>query len=279
MRRLVVLAIATLAAASPAFAQGGGTIVDSDATFVRVDPTAFDGTPTANFTGVAVSLPTDNIFEYGWWIRSSGDAFEAPLGTPDSFDYTGNMSSLAWNSVTADGLGVQELTAVTDAGVAGSPDGGYVVSQLAVSNPGASSVTVDVFHYLDMDLAGTSTGDSATLIEYPNLIEITDSSTGVTANYVGAGADALQVRPFAQLRTLLNDSAPTNLDNSGLPFAAADFTGGFQWASRTLAPGETLIIAVGTSVGVELRCLTPVSGVFCDAFESGDTSFWSQIQP
>ncbi len=279
MRRLVVLAIATLAAATPALAQGGGTIADNDATFVRVDPTAFDGTPTANFTGVAVTLTTDNIFEYGWWIRSSGDAFEAPLGTPATFDYTGNLSTLTWSGVTADGLDVQEQTQVVDSGVAGVADGGYVVSQLAVSNPGSSSVTIDLFHYLDMDLAGTSTGDSATLIEYPNLIEITDSATGVTANYVGAFADALQVLPFSQLRTLLNDTAPTNLDNSGLPFGAADFTGGFQWASRTLEPGETALFLVATSVGVELRCLTPGAGVFCDAFESGDTSFWSQIQP
>jgi hypothetical protein len=228
--------------------------------------------------GVAVSLATDNVYEYGWWIRSTNEFFEVPLGTPDSFSYTLNTSDIIWNSVTADGLGVEEQSAVFDAGAPGVPDGGEMISALAVTNPGPSAVTIDVFHYLDMDLAGTSSGDAAELIEYPNLIQITDQTSGVVANYIGEFADAWQVMPFSQLRTLLNDTAPTNLDDSGLPFAAADFTGAFQWASQPLGPGETLVFVVKVGVQVTLHCRESY-GVFCDAFESGDTSFWSQTQP
>jgi hypothetical protein len=277
MKKFVLLVAAALAAASAALAQGGGTIVSLDATFERAGSSPFGGDPAANFTGVAVTLATDHVFDYGWWIRASGDSHENPLGTPDSYSYNGDMSTIDWNSVTSAGLAVEEQNFVVDTGVAGAADGGFVAGHLMVTNPGQTNVTIDVFHYLDMDLGGTSAGDLATVIEYPNLIQITDQATGITANYVGVHADSWQVGAFPSIRNLLNDGSPTNFDHGGLPFGPGDFTGGFQW-EKTLAPGQSAIFNVGVSVLSTFHCNAEV-GVFCDGFESGDTLFWSHAQP
>lgn len=108
-----------------------------------------------------------------------------------------------------------------------------------------------------------------------NAVEAANITDGGTA---GSGADAFRVAAYPVLRDLLNDASITNLDNSGLPFAPGDFSAAYQWTIE-IAPGDFQGLEVSFSVNSSLRCLEAVVGVFCDRFESGDTSYWSAVAP
>src|SRR5690606_12930313 len=96
-----------------------------------------------------------------------------------------------------------------------------------IENPTGAPISLDLFHYIDFDLAGS--GQNAATLTNPNDRMNVTVAAGTVADWWGVGAGAYQVTPFATLRTLLTNTAVNNLDNTGLPFATADFTGGFQW--------------------------------------------------
>lgn len=231
------------------FAQGA--ITSGSATY-RVNASHFDDSPSADFTGVGTG---DQLFEAGWWFRIEGDTREFNFPAPDTQNYTGDTATIAWTNLASRNFAVTKTHVITSAG-AGQ---GETVTSLAVTNNGAAAITLQLFHMADFDVNGTS--NSATLFS-PNYIRITGAA-GQQCNYRAPTASAYMVRTFSattDVAALLSDTSVTNLDNSGLPFGPADFTGAFQW---------TLQLAAGASatVNVHLACNTEATPVSLQQFE------------
>ena len=221
MARLAVL----FCIAFPASLWAQGSISDGGVTF---EISSFNSNPySVNLSGVGAA--GDHLFGLGFFYRLDGDTQEFPLGTPDSETYVGNTATLSYTNLGNFGAEVEiELIEYQP---------GYASLQycLEFTNPaGVAPLNVDAFFYIDPDLDGTISDDSAVGISATE-IQVFDT---VFMNLIGAGADAWQVTTFSTLRTALNDAALTDLDNTGLPFGPADFTGAFQWSGRAVAsPG------------------------------------------
>lgn len=250
MRTRIALGVllGTCLAGPSLFAQGQGTISDGAATYI-IPTLHYDGSPATTFRGVGGTATTNHIFETSWWYRISGDASEKFFPVPTSPNFPpGTTYTITWTNVDGRNFDAQEVATVLNGGA----PSGSVTFDLTVSNPGVAPITIDLFHMADFDVNG-STGDSAILVNPNDYIRITDS-LGQTGEYRGIGASAFLVRPFATTPTdvqgLLSDGLLTNFDNTGLPFAAGDFTGGFQWPGLVVAPGGSTtvraVIAVNT---------------------------------
>jgi hypothetical protein len=244
---------AGLFAAAATLAKAQGSVADGPATFELLAG-HFDTTPAANFTGVAPTLAQDHVFEEGWWYRVQGDAAEKFFPPPTTQTYAGAVATLTWANVDGRGFSAEKRVTVTNAG---GPSGS-VRLDLTLTNNNAADLPIDVFHALDLDLAGTAGGDAAVLLAPNGHIRVTD---GVQqGEYRGLGASAFLVRPFgdpADVPGELSDAGVDDFDNSGLPFAAGDITMGFQWATTAIPPGGqrtcSVVMAVNTAaVPVEL---------------------------
>jgi hypothetical protein len=142
---------------------------------------------------------------------------------------------------------------------------------------------IDLFHYVDIDLAG-ATSDAARLVEYTpdRIIAITDSG-GLVGAFVADWDAGLppsgithRVATYASnLRGELNDANVDNFTNTGLPFAAGDITAVFQYHLTIPAHGNRNLeawIVVGFASG---RCDSN-AGIFCDGFENGAKTLWNE---
>src|SRR5699024_6276990 len=114
-----------------------------------------------------------------------------------------------------------------------------VTLSTAVTGP---AVNLSFFNYFDFDVAGTSAGDSATLMsDNPALrMRIVDTN-GSIAEARALDASAYQVGSFSNVRNLLTNANADNLNNTGLPFGPGDFTGAVQW-DVLLNPGNTITL-------------------------------------
>ena len=277
IRSLAVPALASLVFATAAGAGVvTGTIVDGDVSFAR---TSFGGAPAADLKGVATNANDDFVYRAGWWFRKAGDGLETSLPNPTSALYGGNASTLQWSSLSGGDISVSEHSEVYDAGLPGVPgDGGYVYQALTVHNESAVTISITIFHYLDIDVQPASGDDNADLVEFPKLIEVYDSP--IVASYRAKTLGALhQVAAHPALLNLLNDGGTTTLNGTGTPAVAIDFTAAYSW-SVGIPAGEERTYEVYFSVNRPLHC-NPIfaNGVFCDDFSSQGTSYWSDELP
>lgn len=215
---------------------GQGTVADGDLTwaYTSVTGTAATGA-NANFlpTGAGAS---DHVYQQWWWYRIGSTGPETALPTPTMQSYMGNTATLDHTTASF----TSQLTVTLADGVASAA--GSAVQAMTVTNVTAAPIDLHLFCYIDFDVLG-SAGDSAAFVAGDtDHIRVTDA-TGAYSDFLGVDADAYQVTTFAGLRTQLNDAATTNLANTGVPFPAADFTGGFQW-NRTVAAGESVTVHV-----------------------------------
>jgi hypothetical protein len=198
------------------------------------------------------------VFEEGWWYRIQGDAAEKFFPVPDTQSYVGAVATLTWNDVDGRGFSAQKVLTVSDAG---GPSG-YVEGVLTLTNNNATDLAIDVFHALDMDLAGTAPDDVGALLLPSEHIGISDGPQA--GEYRGLGASAFLVRAFADPTDVpgeLGDAGLDDFDDTGLPFGPGDITMGFQWTTVTIPPGGQqsyrVVMAVNTvAVPVELIGLT-----------------------
>lgn len=285
IRRLGFTLVSCCVLSAPIFAQTGGTISAGDVQFVRT-PSSFDATPAADFIGLTSNLLRDHLYEHGWWFRVIGDSAETRLGVPDSEIYAGNVSTITWNDVAGRGLfSAEEYSAVWDPGSVGVGDGGYLMSSLTVTNLSPGPLTMNVFHLADIDLDGAPL-DSAALVEYPFLIQVSDPG-GNFAHYVPGPQNWNQthylVRPFGvtSVREMLNDGNLTDFDDTGLPFAAGDIGIGLQRRTFTTPPGYTSNVIFTLAVDSTLWCgeFYEGLGIFCDGLETADSRYWSAVAP
>jgi len=221
-------------------AQAIGTVTDGGITFGYTNDftTTSGNTVNTDFTGAAAG---DQLYESWWFFRVTGDTSETAFAAPDAEDYTlngGTTGRLDWLDPTSSGDFSASL--FFEAIETGANEG-VVFQNLEITNTSLSALTIDIFHYTDLDLGGSFGNDSATQVVNPDDIEIMVTDPGSYAPFIGYDADEFQVTTWRSLLLSLTDGSQTDLDGSGLPFgggAGADFTGAFQW-TRTLGVGET----------------------------------------
>lgn len=236
---LKALALA-LSIACPLPALAIGTVTDGGVTFGYTQDfdTRRGNTVNTDFTGAAAG---DQLYESWWFFRLQGDGQEFAFGTPNFEDYSlhgGSVGRLDWLDPSGNGdfsarLGFE----VRETG----PNQGVVFQNLQITNTGLTDLTIDIFHYTDLDLGGSFGDDQATLVSNASAIEMTLSDPTSTAPLVGYGADHYQVTTWRSLLNDLTDRNVDDLDDTGAPFAVgsgADFTGAFQW-TRTIGVGST----------------------------------------
>ena len=258
MRKLLISATAAaLLTSAPLFAekdgsnsigfQGTGSITDGGATFGY---SAF-GTdaPGADFTGVGAG---DQLFEHGWFYRLSGDAQEFPMGDPSGSSYAGNTAVIDWADVGARGIfAAQETSVVTETG-AGA---GHVTHTLLITNNSPADIVFTLFHFTDVDVAGSFSGNTADATSTPDFITI--QSGGETVEYRAGGNTAYEVAPFGagNPESNLEDGDVDNFANTGLPFPSGDFTGAFQWSDVLIPSGGDATFSV--TLGANTSAPTP----------------------
>jgi hypothetical protein len=242
------LALAMLVGASSSLALG--TISDGAVAFSYV--TFNDGSvgysSETDFTGAGSG---DQTYESWWFYRVGGDTQQSGLLAPDSESYVGDLATLGWSDVDARGL----FDAVLQVGILdGGGGSGNLLQRLTVTNTSGASLGLDVFHLTDFDVSGTFDDDSAVLAGSGTDIQITvsDGSTADTIQFIGYGATDFQVTAYPILIDGLTLPSLMDLDNTGLPFTTADFSGAFQWSSVSIAAGESMSFmsqfAVNTSL-------------------------------
>ena len=248
-----------LAAAFSASAIAQGVITDGDARFEFINTLASAGLAEFQPDGT-----TDHLYQNWWWYRVDPAPSESRmLWFPTSQSYVGNVATLGASEPLFDW---RLRVTLTDGAVPGQA---LLAEAMTLTNTSNGPLRISVFNYADFDVAQSAVEDSAILVN-PQLMRITDPG-GDFAEFQGVGASAWQVMPFAALRTLLDDGAITNLNNTGLPFAAGDFTGAFQWnfsipvgGSVTVfenlsvnmavpAPGAALLLGLGGLVAMRRR--------------------------
>ncbi|MEM9177459.1 MAG: PEP-CTERM sorting domain-containing protein [Myxococcota bacterium] len=222
----------------PAFAIG--TVTDGGVTFGYTQNfnTTSGNTVNTDFTGAAAG---DQLFESWWFFRLQGDGQEFAFGTPDFEDYTlngGSVGQLDW--LDPSGTGLFSATLGFEVRETGANEG-VVFQNLQITNTGLSDLTIDIFHYTDLDLGGSFGNDEAVQVANPTHIELSISDPDTTAPLIAYGADHYQVTTWRALLNELTDDGFDDLNDTGAPFAVgsgADFTGAFQW-TRTIAAGSS----------------------------------------
>ncbi|MCR9247739.1 MAG: hypothetical protein NXI31_22150 [bacterium] len=201
--------------------------------------------PTADLRSDA--LATDHAFQHGWYYRVAGDTREFALRDigPTSGGVTAFLTHADRDFADVDNRGLFRAAWDLD-GYATGPASGVVTSRLTVLNTSATNLTIDLFAYTDLDIAGTHANDTAT---GNGVRHVVSDWTGVQIELVGVGADRSDVLVHPGVLDLLTDTDIDDLGNNQPPFTG-DYTGAFQWSAQTLPPGGqrsfTLILAVDT---------------------------------
>lgn len=236
MRILPLLITVLLCTSAAGVVRAQGSAVSGDMTwaYTAVNTTASTGA-NANLlpTGVAA---TDHVYQQWWWFRIGSTGPETAFPIPAMQTYAADTATLDFATAS---FTSQLVITVADGVAAGA---GTAVHQMTITNVSGATLDLHLFCYTDFDVLGAGTDAAAFVAGDTDHLRITDT-TGAYSDFLGVDADAYQVNAFAGLRTLLNDASPTTLANTGVPFAAADFTGGFQW-DRTVDVGASVTITV-----------------------------------
>lgn len=267
----VIVISATVSVAVPGSVLAQGALVKDSAVF-RYDSyvSPNDGADNAD---LIVANEADNVFQTWWFYRASGATQETQLRAPDSQVYSGNTATLNWINVDGTNRFNATLSIVLDCLPAGGGYTGQVTEVMTIQNVSVSPLTVDLFSYLDFDLAEDPLNDIAALVAPPGHIGVTDPE--VVADIDGISVFAYQVtdtQATGSLRTLLSDTSPTTLANTGLPFGppSEDFDSALQFQ---------LAIPVASSATATRVFQTANDFLFRDTFESGGVTRWSFSTP
>ncbi|MBC7833641.1 MAG: hypothetical protein H7Y88_00890 [Phycisphaerales bacterium] len=237
---LAPVALLVIGAGSVCLAQPGtgGTISSGNTTFTQGNaPTSSLALgPLANLS-VGGDANPDHLVQSWWWARiDTLDTSENCLNSATSAVWAGDTSTVTYAFAIP-------LTSevVQHSRVEGLATGGRLIEEITQINTSSVTQRWTAFHYLDLNLAGTAAGDVAVLDG--DRIRISDGPW--VAEY--EGSDTYQVGSFASVRNLLTNAVVDTFDNSGLPYAAANWTGGYQY-TFTLAPGESITLTARITI-------------------------------
>jgi hypothetical protein len=263
-----------------------GTITSGAVSLVR-GASGFDESPAASFYGVSTPGTDDHLFETGWWYRIEGDASETVMPVPEEADqsYVGPTSVIDWPGI-ASKLDFSESTWVYDHSVAyGHPAGAFESTLLVENVTLDETLTIHVYHLLDLDLLPNNLDDSATLAEWSprRVLRIRDPGANVayySADETPTVTSHYLVRPLGgtDVAAELSDGGVDTFADTGTPFGPGDLTAGWHF-TVTLGPGNSLPVGVLVTINASDVCDEHPQGVFCSDFERDGTKGWTTAPP
>lgn len=214
-------------------------------------------TSTAGFANLRGGGTTgaDHLYQSRWYYRVAGDPGQAVYNNsatsglqPQIISGKGDTAILNWRNTDGRGFDSQLRQRVYSTG----QNDGVLSECMTIRNPSTTPLVIDLYHYVDYDVAGSG-GDSANFVGTPAQMEVTDPTTADKMYYLGCRSTNYEVTGFATLRGSLGGAA-YNMTNTGIPFGPGDFTGGYQWASMTVAPNGELSVYVAHGFNRQLPC-------------------------
>lgn len=199
----------------------------------------------------------DYLYQSRWYYRVAGDPGQSVYNNgatsglqPQIISTKGDTAVLNWRNTDGRGFDSQLRQRVYSTG----QNDGVLSECLTVRNPGTSPLVIDLYHYVDYDVAGSG-GNDAQWVGVPRQMEVSHAATTTDKMYyLACGWQNFEVTGFATLRTSLGAAAPYNMANVGLPFVAGDFTGGYQWTNITVAPGGDVSVYVAHGFNRQIPC-------------------------
>jgi hypothetical protein len=229
-------------------------------------------TSTSSATGSGVLRATstgDHLYQNWWYYRVAGDSREYAFHTGSGSGYVqlpapprNHRRVLLWTNVDGRGFSGSLTYEVFSTG----GNRGVLTETMRVDNQGSTPLTLNLFHYLDLDLCGTTSNGAQFAAGGPRQLRVTAGSCGTSAFYLGCNADNYEVAAFSGLRGRLLDASVNDLQNSGVPFGPGDWTGAWQWQDRVIPPSGSLAVTVSIGIDFQLwTCGTATQARYCSA--------------
>ena len=271
MYRPLLCAFVSAVAVAPASAQLTGTLTNGNATFTQTStPTSIGSTQMRASFRPEGGTTTNSLYDQWMFYRVTGDTRERPFGNYSSGGITtaltGNFagSTATYNLTDSNALGTRFTAAwVINLVDSAAPNTATLNHAVTINNPGLTPLTISLFQYVDIDLADTAGGQSAS--GGINGMTSTNGTLNGTLTPI-TPATNFQASAFSALRTSLTDNSITNLSNSGLPFSPGDVTFAYQWDVTIPAGGSTVISSqMGVSPvpepGLIIACCLGLAGL------------------
>lgn len=237
------------------------TLTDANVTYTQtLNPTVGAGTEVFR----ASSCSTDELFAQHWCFSVDGSGVGDTFSDADAHgayaQASGGPNAMTQIYTDVKGLGLFDAT-WDDVVSSTGPEAGTLISSLTVTNTSASTITLKLYSFADVDFNNSCCGDFSLSGSNPERFRLSDNlPCGGCLDFEGPGAD-FYYADIWNLATGPNDQIMmgNDLPNTGIPFASStaplDFTGAFQW-TVTLAPGRSETVVTSISA---VRIGTPAS--------------------
>lgn len=237
MAKSVLAALSCLATLA---AQSAVSITDANASF------SYTGYPTSttstvgycNFAAAAV----DHAYQSWWYYAVQGDTRGSALNTAGG-QMTATVASdnrsvaLDWANVDSRNFAAKLVNRVYSTGAAS----GISAQALTITNNTGAPLTINLYCYTDLDVAGASNDSAAQATGWPTGSHMVQDTTGVQCWVMASGFANFDVTAFATARGNVLagvGGAPYVPANTGLPFGPGDYTSVYHWVV-TIAPGAS----------------------------------------
>lgn len=226
--RIALLATAALTSASMAQVGTGGSVTSGFTSFSITDsPTSGSASaPSADFRVGGTGNP-DHLASSWWWFRLPGDSRETAFSNATFSSWVGNTGRMDFVYPTFTATMVFKVLGVTNGF-------GVLTETVTIRNTTNAPLSIDLFNYNNIDLAGTAAND-LTSLPAVNIIQFTDAAVpGWRADYEGTNAYAFD--DANNIQNFLTDAAVDNFSGTGA-LGSGDREGAHQW-TITLAAGD-----------------------------------------
>lgn len=236
MKTQILVGLATLAVSGAAMAQigTGGTITNGASSFT-LEAYLGDGDgigPGADLQVGGMGNP-DHLSQAWWWFRLDSDTRETAFHDATSATFSQNIARIEYQFPT--------FNATMGFRISGVSDGfGFLTQQMTILNTSDQTITINLFNYADLDMAGTA-DDDVTSQSAPNVLHVVDGGgTGWRAHY--EGTNRFTAQSFPTVRNLLTNNSTSNFTGDIGSAGPDNFTGAFQW-TLTLSPFEAATVS------------------------------------
>lgn len=224
------------------------TVTDGNSTFTMATNQTVGASIRTGTNGGSLGVliaggdTTDQLFQHWWWYRVNGvNGREFAFSNRTSNVSAGNVLTLTY--VEPEGLQATLRYALTD-GV-DMPASCLVSCELTLQTTSPTPLSVAVFGYVDLDLEGNTLDSAAAL--GPAKMRVVDQATGFFGEIAAPSANAYRVAHYPGVRDMLTDADVDNFNNTGLPLAPGDFSGGYQW-NVTVSQGSPAVVRLSFSL-------------------------------
>lgn len=242
---MMALMLIIIAAPALAIVPDSFEIADNGWTYLHEGLQSERLTHDFGFSYLRDSSLNDSLYQNTWWYRTAGDTREYGFSALTDYMAMGPSSAhLTYEEAGSDGTGSALLRFELIYTIVGVNDGhGYLRTDWSLTNLTDGSLPVELFNYVDFDVAFDSSNDTALLTSFgPSYgqIKAMDSDAGkqfsITA--AGAGLSAWEIGVWPWTVYSLTDDEISNLSSATSPNGPDDMAGAFQY-TLNLGGGQT----------------------------------------